>query len=50
MVKHLGEELTHRLLTEDFLSQIDWGRYDRNDNGGCNLEDCKKEVQDGNRQ
>lgn len=42
MVKNLGEELTQRLLTEDFLSQIDWERYQKACNGGANLADIKK--------
>jgi hypothetical protein len=40
MVEKLGEELVQRLLTEDFLSQIDWDKYDVNCNGGCPLRRC----------
>lgn len=39
MVEKLGEELTERLLTEDFLPQIDYELYRRYCNGGANLED-----------
>jgi hypothetical protein len=39
MINHLGEELTSRLLTEDFLSQIDWERFKVKNNGGAKLED-----------
>ena len=38
MVAHLGEALAHRLLTEDFLPQIDWGKYAKVRNGGANLD------------
>lgn len=41
MVHHLGEELTDRLLTEDFLSQINVELYDQFNNGGANLDDIK---------
>ena len=46
MVDGLGEELTHRLLTEDFLSQIDWNKYDLPGvcNGGAPLSKILKEV------
>lgn len=41
MVRNLGAELTERLLTEDFLPQIDWNIYERKCNGGANLEDIR---------
>tara|TARA_Y100000310_G_C20505540_1_gene726229 strand:+ start:454 stop:885 length:432 start_codon:yes stop_codon:yes gene_type:complete len=40
MVEKLGEELVQRLLTEDFLPQIDWDKYGVNCNGGCPLRRC----------
>jgi hypothetical protein len=43
MKAHLGEELANRLLTEDFLSQIDWDKYKAVDNGGANLADIRKD-------
>lgn len=42
MVKNIGEELTKRLLTEDFLPQIDYKLYCRHNNGGANFEDIRK--------
>ncbi|MFH0779358.1 MAG: hypothetical protein V1928_00690 [Parcubacteria group bacterium] len=42
MVQNLGEELTNRLLTEDFLSQIDYNLYCKKCNGGANFEDIRK--------
>lgn len=42
MVKNLGPELTERLLTYDFLPEIDWEKYNRLCNGGANFEDIKK--------
>jgi len=42
MKTHLGEALVHRLLTEDFLSQIDWDKYAAVNNGGANLADILK--------
>ncbi len=42
MVMNLGVELTARLLTEDFLPQIDWELYKKKCNGGANLEDIKR--------
>lgn len=40
MVKNLGEDLTNRLLTEDFFPQIDWARFTSVCNAGANLADC----------
>jgi len=42
MVQHLGEEMTERLLMEDFLPQIDWDLYRKFNNGGANLEDIRR--------
>ena len=42
MVKNLGAELVERLLTEDFLSLIDWDKYRAVNNGGANLGDILK--------
>jgi hypothetical protein len=42
MVAMLGEELTQRLLTEDFLPQIDPELYKEKTNGGAKLEDIRK--------
>ncbi len=39
MIESIGEELTHRLLTEDFFPQIDWDKYDAVCNGGASLAD-----------
>lgn len=44
MKAHLGDDLVHRLLTEDFLSQIDWDKYESVRNGGANLQDILKTV------
>ncbi len=41
MTRELGAELTERLLTEDFLSQIDWDLYRQKCNGGANLENIR---------
>lgn len=41
MVEALGEEKTNRLLTEDFLPQIDWEAFKQR-NGGANLGDILK--------
>jgi hypothetical protein len=41
LIAHLGKELTARLLTEDFLSQIDWALYRKHCNGGANLDDIR---------
>ena len=38
----LGAELTDRLLTEDFLSQIDWSRYEKSNNAGAPLDMIRK--------
>ncbi|MDB5254069.1 MAG: hypothetical protein JWL80_135 [Parcubacteria group bacterium] len=35
MISKLGPELTERLLTEDFLPQIDWALYRQKCNGGA---------------
>lgn len=40
MENEFGKELCERLLTEDFLSQIDWRKYTHCNNGGCSLEKC----------
>lgn len=37
----VGAEARHRLVTEDFLSQIDWRKYDEAKNGGCAFDRCK---------
>ena len=34
--------LAARILNEDFLSQIDWVKYEKFNNGGCPLHLCKK--------
>lgn len=39
-----GKELRHRLVTEDFVSQIDWNKYHKACNGGAKLADCLKDV------
>lgn len=39
MRAHLPESLVQRLLTEDFLSQVDWDKYDKVCNGGAKLAD-----------
>jgi hypothetical protein len=41
MVQHIGEELTARLLTEDFLREIDWRLFQEKSNGGANLDDIR---------
>lgn len=41
MEKHLGEKLTRKILSEDFLSQINWTKHSRLSNGGCSFERCK---------
>ncbi len=46
MVQKLGEELVNRLLTEDFLSQIDYDLYRQKCNGGANLADIKRPEAD----
>lgn len=38
-----GKELRHRLVTEDFLSQIDWDKHRKVCNGGAALADCRKD-------
>jgi len=42
MKEYVGEDLTARLINEDFLSQIDWRLYNKFNNGGANLGDIKK--------
>ena len=42
MIEHLGTNLVVRLLTEDFLPQIDWGKYKKVNNGGASFESIKK--------
>lgn len=36
---NIGQEKMQRLLTEDFLSQIDWLKYEKVCNGGAALKD-----------
>lgn len=43
MRRNLGDALTDRLLTEDFLSQIDYDLYAKKCNAGANLEDIKRQ-------
>ncbi len=42
MIENLGAELTERLLTEDFLPQIDWALYAKKCNGGAAFADIKQ--------
>lgn len=42
MEEHLGCDLTDRLLTEDFLSHVDYKKYLQCNNGGARFEDIKK--------
>ncbi len=42
MEEHLGHDLTDRLLTEDFLSHVDYKKYLQCNNGGARFEDIKK--------
>lgn len=42
MMRALGPDLVDRLLSEDFLSQIDWRKYRKFNNGGANLGDIRK--------
>lgn len=41
MIAALGEELVERLLTEDFLLQVDYKLYSKHCNGGANLDDIR---------
>lgn len=41
MVSMLGGELVHRLLNEDFLSQIDWDKYQSICNGGASFNEIR---------
>lgn len=41
MIKILGRPLVERLLYEDFLSKIDWEKYERSCNGGASFEAIK---------
>lgn len=43
MVEALGEDVTYRLVSEDFLSQVDWKLYEQHCNGGCAFDLCKYE-------
>ena len=43
MVKMLGRPIVERLLYEDFLSQIDWEKYERKCNGGVNFNDVLRD-------
>lgn len=38
----LGKVLTHRLLTDDFLPEIDWALYNKFNNGGAAFERIRK--------
>lgn len=40
--ENIGDELTHRLLAEDFLPQIDFAIYHKHCNGGAKLADILK--------
>lgn len=42
MKTNLGEKLTQKLLTEDWLAMIDLELCQRNSNGGCPLAKCAK--------
>jgi len=42
MVKMMGEEVTEYLITTDFMSLIDWEKYDKFCNGGAFLKDIRK--------
>lgn len=42
MVSHWGKEHVDRLLTEDFLRQIDWDMYQKHNNGGASFDKIKK--------
>ena len=37
MREYLGVDLTESLMNEDFLSQIDWDKYEEHNNGGAPL-------------
>lgn len=43
MLDNLGFELTAFLLEADILSMIDFAKYEKNQNGGCSLDDCLKD-------
>lgn len=43
MVWNLGEELTNRLLTEDFMAQIDWSNYDQLNSAGVDVSKLQKD-------
>jgi len=42
MTAHLGAELTNRLLTEDFVSQVDWALYRQLSGQGPGLEEIRR--------
>lgn len=42
MQKRFGEEITQRLLHEDFLPNIDWDKYEKRCNGGAEFDTIKK--------
>lgn len=42
MKQSIPDEALQRLLTEDFLPQIDWRAYKMYSNGGCAFERCKR--------
>lgn len=43
MKQQLGDELTERLLTFDYLPNIDWDKYNKQCNGGAAFDLIKKE-------
>ena len=43
MVDRYGQELTDRLLHEDFLPQINWDLYEQHCNGGAEFDRIKKQ-------
>jgi len=46
LIEKLGIRTVRRLLTEDFLSQIDFARYERFSNGGAPLRLIKYDTND----
>lgn len=42
MVANISEEKVKWLLSYDFLSNIDWQLFEKNNNGGCAFSKCKK--------
>lgn len=43
MVAHLGQPRTAFIFNADIYSLIDWNKFELNNNGGCSLEDCRKD-------